>query len=124
MKKLIAIAAIILTGLVAFPEKAEAGHTTYTVTYVNGRTSCGCPIHVTRYFKGYDCHRRPIYSYRQHPVSHRCSHHAQRSHRSHYVPSRSNCRPTPHVSHRSHYSRSQYYRPSRGYSSHYRGGCR
>ncbi len=120
MKKLIAIAAAILTSLVAFPETAEAGHTTYTVTYVNGRTSCGCPIQVTRYFKGYDCHRRPIYSYRQHPVSHRCSHRGHSSHSSHAIQSRSHYRPTYRSNcgtsySRSHYSRGSHYR-SRYYS--------
>lgn len=121
MKKLIAIAAAILTSIVAFPEKAEAGHTTYTVTYVNGRTSCGCPIHVTRYFKGYDCHRRPIYSYRHHPVRHQCSH---RSHGSHYNHSRSHYRPSYGTSNTRHYTRSRHYRPSRSYSQYSRGGCR
>ena len=125
MKNIIAIAATILTGLVAFPEKAEAGHASVSFTYQSGRSSCGCPTYTKRYFSGYDCHRRPIYRYVSVPVVHRCSHHAHRPHVNHYIHSRSQFRPAPHYSNRSHYSRNQYYRSSRSHGSFRRGGsCR
>ena len=123
MKKLIAIAATILTALVAFPEKAQAGYSSVSFTYQSGRSSCGCPTYTKRVFAGYDCHRRPIYRYVSVPVVHRCSHH---SHRGHYNHSRSHYRPTYRPSCGTSYSRNHYYRPSRSHGQYYRrsGGCR
>ena len=121
MKKLIAIAATIIAGLVAFPEKAEAGSSCASFTYQSGRSACGCPTYTKRYFSGYDCHGRPVYRYVSVPVVHRCSHHAQRSHSRHYIHSRSNFHPSQRYS--SHY-RGSHYRayPRHGY--HRGGSCR
>ena len=122
MKKLIAIAATILTGLVAFPENAEAGHSSVSFTYQSGRSSCGCPSYTKRYFSGYDCYRRPIYRYVSVPVVHRCSHGSRGSH---YTHSRNSYRPAYRSGHSSHYSRGSHYRRSPSRGSYNRGGsCR
>ena len=117
MKNIIAIAATILTGLVAFPEKAEAGHASVSFTYQSGRSSCGCPTYTKRYFSGYDCHRRPIYRYVSVPVVHRCKHTRSHSY-TRYTPSRHY---SNHSYSRGYSSRSSYHRGSSHRSSHYRG---
>lgn len=58
---LLAVAAVL--ALLSAP-RAEASHGN-TVTYRSGYSSCGCPIYTTRYVRGYDCYRRPIYGYSQ-----------------------------------------------------------
>lgn len=117
MTKFIAIAATILTGLVAFPERADAGHATVSFTYQSGRTSCGCPTYTRRHVAGYDCHRRPVYRYVAVPVTHRCSH---RGNRYHYVPSRTACRPVHQSGVRS--VRGRHYRPAPAPVRIHRGG--
>ena len=125
MKKPIAIAAAILTSIVAFPQKAEAGYSSVSFTYQSGRSACGCPIYTKRYVAGYDCYRRPIYRYVSVPVVHRCSH---ESHRSHYIHSnRNHCRPVYRPSCGTSYTRNHYTHPPRSHGSHYyrrSGGCR
>lgn len=70
---LLAIAALL--ALLSAP-RAEASHG--SVTYRSGYSSCGCPIYTTRYVRGYDCYRRPIYGYTRAPISHgrSCRHRA------------------------------------------------
>ena len=129
MKKLIAIAATALVGLVAFPESAEAGRSSVSYTYQSGRSSCGCPIYTKRYVRSYDCYRRPIYRYARVPVVHRCSSHSGRHHSSHsgyyHRSSHGRSHVTPHYRHSSrHPVRPTYNRgySGRGYSSNRR--CR
>ena len=120
MKRLLAIIATALTGLFAAPDKAEAGHPPTCHTYRSGYSSCGCPIYTKRYFRGYDCYRRPVYCYVQVPVSHgsscrsRSHHHGyshglSRTRYSHYpnYSSRTGYRYSPRLSfsYRSGYSR-------------------
>jgi hypothetical protein len=76
MKKLIAIIATAVTGLIVFPQEAEAGHAQVSITYRSGHSACGCPMYTKRYFSGYDCYRRPVYRYVGVPLVHRCRGHA------------------------------------------------
>ena len=119
MKKLVAIIAAAITGLITLPTEAEAGHGHAAYTYRSGHSACGCPIYTKRYFTGYDCHRRPVYRYAAVPVVHRCRSHA--------------CPPV-HYRHHNYYKHSRYHRPVRrpGYAHRpvvrrghgYRPGCR
>lgn len=120
MKKLIAIIATAVVGLIAAPQEAEAGHASVSFTYQSGRSSCGCPIYTKRHFHGYDCYRRPIYRYVHVPVTHRCRSHAVSPHhyrhgRFYYKSSRHH-RPVPHY--RSHHG------PRPGYGHGSSRGCR
>lgn len=75
MKKILATIAAALVGFVATPNTAEAGvHISIGsgYTYVSGHASCGCPIYTKRVVRGYDCYRRPIYSYYRQPFSCHC----------------------------------------------------
>ncbi|MDP0491678.1 MAG: hypothetical protein Q7Q71_11565 [Verrucomicrobiota bacterium JB023] len=84
MRKIILTALAAFAGVVALPNKAEAGvrlHIGATTTYVSGHTSCGCPIHTKRVFRGYDRYHRPIYNYYRQPTNCRCHHHRRVTHR-------------------------------------------
>ena len=106
MKKLVATIAAAVTGLIAFPDKAEAGvHVSFT--YQSGRSSCGCPIYTKRYVAGYDCHHRPVYRYVHVPVTHRCGPpvivHPHHRGNIYYKHSRKHCKPVyPHGKARGH----------------------
>ena len=77
IQRLLAIVAVAVTGLLSAPQ-AEAGHSSLSITYRSGFTSCGCPIYTKRYVRGYDCYRRPIFGYTQLPIRHgsSCRHRA------------------------------------------------
>ena len=123
MKKLIAIIATAVTGLIAFPQEAEAGHAGVSITYRSGHSACGCPLYTRRHFSGYDHYRRPVYRYAAVPIVHRCRGHVG---------------PPVHYRQKNYYKHSRHYRPAprpvRGYRyghgrphrnpSGYRPGCR
>jgi hypothetical protein len=97
IKKLLTIAAVASAGLLAAPN-ADAGRSSHSDhTYRSGASSCGCPVYTTRFVRGYDCYRRPIFGYRQAPFSHgsSCRHrasghrHSNAYHTPHRHPSRS-----------------------------------
>ncbi|NIP98771.1 MAG: hypothetical protein GWO24_37360 [Akkermansiaceae bacterium] len=125
IRKTLTIAMLALAGAFAAP-RAEAGHSHVSITIRSGYASCGCPYYSKRYFRGYDCYRRPVYHYTRLPIHHgsSCRHHA-RHHRHHYSPP---CHPPVY-----HRTRSGFvYRPRvsihahRGYSRSYSRGrsCR
>ncbi|MDP7655017.1 MAG: hypothetical protein QF706_03040 [Roseibacillus sp.] len=106
-KILLTIAAVALTGLISAP-RAEAGHSSPSITYRSGCASCGCPVYTRRYVRGYDCHGHPVFAYSRVPQSHghSCRHRAQHhNHHSRAVISRSTHCSQPRItlsSHRSH----------------------
>ncbi|MFC0020126.1 hypothetical protein AAFN60_03055 [Roseibacillus persicicus] len=107
MKKLLATIAAAIVGFIATPNTAEAGvHISFGSgsSYVSGRASCGCPIYTKRVVRGYDCYRRPIYSYVRVPFNCNC-----RSHRAPVVRHGYSSRcvtPPRHVApHRGHHHR-------------------
>jgi len=77
IKKTLTIAAVALVATLAAP-RAEAGHSSVSITYRSGHASCGCPTYSQRFFRGYDCYRRPIYNYRRLALRHgnSCRHRA------------------------------------------------
>lgn len=94
MKKLLAIALLTITSLVALPQTATAGPS-HSITYKSGHTACGCSIYTKRIIVGWDSCRRPIYRYIALPVAHHCGH----GH--HTVLRTSSCGPRIISSHRS-----------------------
>lgn len=115
MRKLLATATVAIAAFFATPTDADAGiHVSIgsSHTYVSGYASCGCPIYTKRVFRGYDCNRRPVYSYYRQPFRHRASC-SRGSYRHHGHSSRV-------VIPRHSYSRSQHH--YRGHSRHYRRG--
>jgi len=76
-KNALTIAAVALAGIVAAPV-ADAGHSSLSITYRSGFSSCGCPTYTQRYFRGYDRYRRPLFHYARLPLRHgsSCRRHA------------------------------------------------
>lgn len=115
IKKLLAIAAVAMAGLLSAPQ-AEAGHSGLNTTYRSGQSSCGCPIYTKRFVRGYDCRRQPIFGYSRVPISHgsSCRHNVRHRGNSHRpVIQRSSHRGHNHSPRIVISSRSY---PSRGYS--------
>ena len=101
--RLLSLAAVALAVLISTPS-AEAGHGHLSITYRSGYASCGSPIYTTRYVRGYDCYRRPIYGYYRHPVSSRGSSCGVRTHSTYSHNRGSSCNSSRGVTHRSHRS--------------------
>ena len=122
MIKSIAIIAAAVTGLVAIPQTAEAGHSRAGYLYQSGHASCGCPVYTNRFLVRYDCYRRPVYRHVRVPLVHR-----RQFHRVAVAP---RYRHPVHYRHNNYYSQRQYHRPAprRTYQhtsqSGYRYGCR
>ena len=106
MKTLLATLAIVVVGLIALPNQADAAHSGSGYTYRSGSSSCGCASYTRRVFTGYDCYNRPSYRYYSVPVTHRC--------RSYYRPSHHRS----HSIHRNHYGHKSHYSGHRGHNSH------
>lgn len=121
MKKFLSILLAVLAGFIVIPQQAEARHSCEPeYVYVSGYTGCGCPIYTKRVVSRYDYYGRPIYSYYNLPVNHRCHQSCntgvtiQIGNGIYYR----NYQPSYHHSHRTYYpSRHQYHS---GRSSHHR----